>query len=58
MNNLYEWMHDDQTWCIADECPRTECERNIANRLSKGGYYSAEDFRNTDMCPHRKDNGE
>ena len=50
MSNLYEWFHDDITWCINDECPHTECERNIQNRLTKGGYYSAADFRSTEYC--------
>lgn len=59
MNNLYKWMHDDITWCINNECPHTECERNLANRLTKGGYFSASDFRNTDMCPlHKEDKDE
>ena len=50
MNELFNWFHDDITWCINDECPHTECERNIQNRLTKGGYYSASDFRNTEYC--------
>ena len=51
MDTFETWMHDDITLCIVDECPHTECERNIANRLSKGGYYSAADFRKSCMCP-------
>lgn len=50
MNNLYEWFHDDITWC-ANECSHTECERNIVNRLEKGGLYSAAFFKGTEMCP-------
>ena len=51
MSNLYEWLHDDITWCIDDECPNLECERNIQNRLTKGGYFSAAMFKGTEMCP-------
>lgn len=50
MNNLYEWFHDDITWC-ANECSYTKCERNIVNRLEKGGLYSAAFFKETEMCP-------
>jgi len=50
MNSLYEWMHDDITWC-GNECSHTECERNLQNRLTKGGYYSAAMFKDTEMCP-------
>lgn len=50
MENLYEWIHDDITWC-GNECSYTECERNLANRLTKGGLYSAAMFNDTDICP-------
>ena len=53
MSNLYEWFHDDITWC-GNECSNTECERNLANRLTKGGYYSAALFKGTSMCPLTK----
>jgi hypothetical protein len=52
---MYEWIHDDITWCIHDECSNTECERNIINRLTKGGLYSAADFRGTEYCPLNKE---
>lgn len=55
MMNLYEWIHDDITWCLDDECSYTECERNIANRLTKGGVFSATMFKNTDVCPLKAD---
>ena len=50
MNNLYEWLHDDITWC-ANECGHFECERNLQNRLQKTGLYSAAMFKNTETCP-------
>lgn len=50
MMNLFEWIHDDITWC-ANECSHTECERNLANRLMKDGLYSAAFFKDTEMCP-------
>ena len=49
MNNLYEWFHDDITWC-GNECFYTKCERNLQNRLTKGGMYSAAMFKGTEMC--------
>ena len=58
MTELYKWMHDDITWCIYDECPHTECERNLANRLTKGGYFSAADFRNSENCLINKTEGD
>ena len=54
MSDFADWIHDDITWCIKDECSHTECERNIQNRLTKGGFYSAADFSGTDMCPLNK----
>ena len=56
MNELYKWFHDDITWCINDECNHIECERNIFNRLTKGGYYSAANFKDTEYCPLNKEN--
>jgi hypothetical protein len=53
MSNLYEWFHDDITWC-GNECHYTECERNLANRLMKDGLYSAAMFKDTEMCPLTK----
>ena len=52
MENLYEWFHDDITWC-GNECFYTECERNLANRLSKTGIFSMALFKNTEICPLR-----
>lgn len=54
MNNLYEWIHDDITWC-GNECFHTECERNLANKLSKEGLFSAALFKGTEMCPLHED---
>ena len=50
MNNLYEWLHDDITWC-GNECSHTECERNIVNKLSKEGMFSMSLFKGTETCP-------
>ena len=50
MSNLYEWMHDDITWC-GNECSHTECERNVANRLSHEGLFSMAMFKDTETCP-------
>ena len=53
MDNLYEWIHDDITWC-GNECYHTECERNMMNRLSKTGCYSMALFKDTSICPLNK----
>lgn len=50
MNNLYEWLHDDITWC-GNECDHTECERNLVNRLSWEGLFSMSMFKGTETCP-------
>lgn len=50
MKNLYEWFHDDITWC-GNECSHLECERNIENRLSKEGFFSMSMFKGTETCP-------
>lgn len=56
MNNLYEWFHDDITWC-GNECSHTECERNMVNRLSHEGMFSMALFRETETCPlYRREN--
>lgn len=54
MNNLYEWFHDDITWC-GNECSHLECERNIANRMMKTGFYSMTLFKDTPTCPLYKE---
>ena len=54
MDDLYEWIHDDITWC-ADECSHTDCERHISNRLSKQGMFSAAMFKGTPTCPYYKE---
>lgn len=48
--DFIEWIHDDITWC-GNECSYEKCERNLVNRLTKGGMYSAAMFKDTDMCP-------
>ena len=56
MENFYDdewfvnWIHDDITWC-GDECSNTKCYRNMANRYTHGGMYSAANFKGTEMCP-------
>ena len=54
MNELYKWFHDDITWC-GNECSHVECERNLANRLTKGGLFSAAMFKGTETCPLTKE---
>ena len=54
MSTLYEWFHDDITWC-GNECSHTECERNIANRLSHEGLFSMALFKGTTTCPLYKE---
>ena len=51
---LYDWIHDDITWC-GNECSHVECERNLQNRLNKTGYYSAAMFKGTEMCPLKEE---
>ena len=54
MNNWFlDWIHDDITWC-ENECSNIKCERNLANRYTKGGMYSAALFKGTEMCPLTK----
>lgn len=50
MSNLYEWFHDDITWC-GNECSHTECERNQINMLNKSGLHSYALFKDTETCP-------
>ena len=53
MNDLFEWFHDDITWC-GNECSYTACERNLQNRLQKGGLMSIAIFKDTEVCPLNK----
>ena len=53
-DSIYAWMHDDITWCI-NECSYTKCERNLANKISKTGMFSAAMFKGTDTCPLTKE---
>ncbi len=52
--NLYEWFHDDITWC-GNECSYTACERNLINKLSKEGPFSCSLFKDTETCPLYKE---
>ena len=54
MSNLYEWFHDDITWC-GNECSNTKCERNMANRLQNEGLFSMALFKGTKTCPLYKE---
>jgi hypothetical protein len=47
---MYEWMHDDITWC-GNECSNTKCERNITNKILKEGIFTMSLFRETTTCP-------
>lgn len=53
MSDFENWIYDDITWC-SQECSYTACERNVVNRLTKGGLYSSADFKDTPMCPQYK----
>ena len=57
MNTFESWIYDDITWC-GNECSYTKCERNLSNRISKTGMYSAAMFKDTDMCPLRSEERE
>lgn len=54
MEELYEWIYDDITWC-ENECSNIKCERNISNRLCKDPVYSYSYFKDTDMCLLKED---
>lgn len=54
MSELYNWIHDDITWC-GNECSHTECFRHPSNRLNKEGWYSAAMFKGTATCPLTKE---
>ena len=45
------WIHDDITWCICDNCENADCFRNQKNRRNRIGWFSAADFRGTKECP-------
>ena len=48
--SFFNWVHDDITWC-GNECSNTKCYRNLVNRYSHDGMYSAAMFKGTEMCP-------
>ena len=48
---MIEWIHDDITWCVHNDCPVVNCMRNPANMLNRTGLHSYADFRKTDECP-------
>ena len=50
MENLYEWFHDDITWC-GNECSNTSCERNTVHMLNHEGLHSYAMFKGTEACP-------
>ena len=50
MSNFSDWLHDDITWCAAEECPHTECYRHLANKHAKEGYFSMANFKGTEDC--------
>lgn len=51
MNDFYDWLHDDITWCAFEDCLHTECFRHLANKRSKTGVFSMADFKETEDCP-------
>lgn len=51
MNDIPSWIYDDITWCV-DECPHTDCERHLSNRINPDALYSGAFFKGTETCPH------
>lgn len=49
--DLYDWIHDDITWCADNDCPLMNCMRNPKNMANPVGYHSYALFRNTEECP-------
>ena len=52
--NLYNWMHDDITWCGSD-CDNVSCFRHPSNMMIKDGIHSFSCFKETGECPVSKE---
>lgn len=48
---MIEWIHDDITWCIEENCPMIQCMRNTVNMIQKRGLHSYAVFKGTSECP-------
>jgi hypothetical protein len=54
LTGFSSWIHDDITSC-GNECSNFECERNLANKISKTGPFSMAQFKDTEICPLYKE---
>ena len=54
LTGFSSWIHDDITWC-GNECSNFECERNLANKISKTEPFSMALFKDTETCPLYKE---
>ena len=50
-NNLLDWMLDDITWCLQNDCPMINCMRNPKNMRDPAGPHSYAAFYETEECP-------
>lgn len=48
---LSDWIHDDITWCIRNNCPMVTCRRNPVNMINRSGLHSYAVFMGTSECP-------
>ena len=48
---VYEWIHDDITWCVEAACPVESCMRNQVNMINRTGLHSYAMFKGTAECP-------
>lgn len=51
MTNMLEFIHDDITWCLEDNCPFINCYRNTVNMMDRTGLHSYAIFKGTRECP-------
>ena len=48
---MYNWIHDDITWCGETECENTSCRRHLNNRRQKEGVFTMSMLKGTELCP-------
>lgn len=48
---IIDWIHDDITWCVDNDCSVNGCMRNPKNIHDKSVPHSYAMFRGTDECP-------
>lgn len=51
---MYNWIHDDITWCNKEDCEHKDCFRHLANRKNKEGWFSLAELKNTEYCPYKE----